>query len=282
MNKHKLLNSFLRWAKLFKKYYQQGDVNNNAIILSYYLLLSLPPIILILGNLLAHLKIGVKTILNYIIQITPSDMSNIIKPIINSFLTNGSNSSLSIGILVTIWSASGLIATLRRCFNQIYNSSSKQNAIVSRILSFILLLLAFLLFALLLSIMLFGQYLLKLLKNNFGTSLGWLTSLLGAKNLIGLVGLFSLLILIYYFVPQAKIKWRYVWIGAVFTSLGWLLLAQGFQLYVEYFAQRVSSYQTIGSFILLMFWLNFSSSIILIGGVINASCQNYFEKVVKF
>ncbi|WP_257610673.1 YhjD/YihY/BrkB family envelope integrity protein, partial [Oenococcus oeni] len=88
-------------------------------------------------------------------------MSNIIKPIINSFLTNGSNSSLSIGILVTIWSASGLIATLRRCFNQIYNSSSKQNAIVSRILSFILLLLAFLLFALLLSIMLFGQYLLK-------------------------------------------------------------------------------------------------------------------------
>ncbi|WP_339325717.1 YhjD/YihY/BrkB family envelope integrity protein, partial [Oenococcus oeni] len=53
-------------------------------------------------------------------------MSNIIKPIINSFLTNGSNSSLSIGILVTIWSASGLIATLRRCFNQIYNSSSKQ------------------------------------------------------------------------------------------------------------------------------------------------------------
>ncbi|OIM79185.1 hypothetical protein ATX97_08410, partial [Oenococcus oeni] len=251
-------------------------------ILSYYLLLSLPPIILILGNLLAHLKIGVRTILNYIIQITPSDMSNIIKPIINSFLTNGSNSSLSIGILVTIWSASGLIATLRRCFNQIYNSSSKQNAIVSRILSFILLLLAFLLFALLLSIMLFGQYLLKLLKNNFGTSLGWLTSLLGAKNLIGLVGLFSLLILIYYFVPQAKIKWRYVWIGAVFTSLGWLLLAQGFQLYVEYFAQRVSSYQTIGSFILLMFWLNFSSSIILIGGVINASCQNYFEKVVKF
>lgn len=281
MDKHKLFNNSLRWAKLFKKYYQQGNINNNAIILSYYLLLSLPPIILILGNLLAHLKISVNTILNYIIQVTPSDISSIIKPIINSFLTNGSNSSLSIGILLTIWSASGLISTLRRCFNQIYSSSTKQNAIVTRILSFILLLIAFILFALLLSIMLFGQYILELLKTNFNSSFGWLASLLGVKNSVGLVGLFVLLALIYYFVPQAKIKWRYVWIGAIFTSLGWLLLAQGFQVYVKYFAQRVSSYQTIGSFILLMFWLNFSSFIILTGGVINASCQNYFEKVVK-
>lgn len=277
VNRHPTLLKAKRWGRLFGKYFQQGDINNNAIILAYYLLLSLPPMILILGSMLTYLKISVSTILAYITPVIPDNISSLVKPILISFLQNGSNESLSIGILITIWSASGLIATLRGCLNQIYETQNKQNPILVRFASFFLLLIALLVFITVMSLLLFGQYVFDLFKNQLGPSFSWLSQVFYAKNIILWFGMFVLLILLYYFIPKQKVSFKYIWIGALFASVSWLLLANGFQLYVDNFAKQISSYHTIGVFILLMFWLNFSSYIILIGAVINASCQDYLQ-----
>ena len=54
-----------------------------------------------------------------------------------------------------------------------------------------------------------------------------------------------------------------------------MLLSQVFGLYVKYFSSRVASYQIIGSFIILMLWLNFAATIIILGAIINAVVAEY-------
>ncbi|MDN6543282.1 MAG: YihY/virulence factor BrkB family protein, partial [Lentilactobacillus parabuchneri] len=41
----------------------------------------------------------------------------------------------------------------------------------------------------------------------------------------------------------------------------------------RFFAHRIDAYNTIGTFIVLMFWLDFSGIIMLFGGVVNAAIQ---------
>ena len=57
------------------------------------------------------------------------------------------------------------------------------------------------------------------------------------------------------------------------ATLGLMLLAQAFTVYLKFFSQRIDAYKTIGTFIVLMFWLDFSGVIMLFGGVVNATIQ---------
>ena len=50
-------------------------------------------------------------------------------------------------------------------------------------------------------------------------------------------------------------------------------LTQGFSFYVRYFARSVLSYGTIGTFIVLLFWMNYSALVIMVGAVINATLE---------
>ncbi len=87
--------------------------------------------------------------------------------------------------------------------------------------------------------------------------------------------------LIYHYVfdlcdsTECAIKLKAVIPGTIFATVGWMLLSQVFGIYAKYFATRVSGYQIIGSFIVLMLWLNFAATIIIFGGIINAVVQEY-------
>jgi membrane protein len=71
------------------------------------------------------------------------------------------------------------------------------------------------------------------------------------------------------------VRIKYALPGTIFATVGWIVLAQGFSIYAQTFAQRVSGYQIIGSFIVLMFWLNFAATIIILGGVLNVTIEEY-------
>ena len=92
-----------------------------------------------------------------------------------------------------------------------------------------------------------------------------------------IIALLFILMLIYWLVPNAKVKLRSTLPGAVFATAGWMLLSQVFGLYARFFAARISGYQIIGSFIVLMIWLNLAATIIILGGIINAVVEEYLS-----
>ncbi|MFB9769777.1 YihY/virulence factor BrkB family protein [Lactiplantibacillus modestisalitolerans] len=273
-----------KWIEIMIRRYNQANVSNNAIVLAYYALMSIAPIILIVGNLVARFDLKTGQILAYAQEIIPSNVYQTFKPILVSFLSSGSSGSLSIGIVVTVWSASKIIAAVRRSLNEAYGVDNVQGAVVTRIMAFLLTLGLLLLIMSLALFFTLSQVMMDLLLKVTNTSRSiipnWWNQLLDNKYLITFVGMFLMALVLYYFVPNAQVKLRYVWPGALVTTIGWIVISQGFRFYIELFARRVTSYQTIGSLIVLMFWLNFSGILLMFGGVVNATVQEWFEETI--
>ena len=70
--------------------------------------------------------------------------------------------------------------------------------------------------------------------------------------------------LMFKILPDAKIKWRNVWIGAIVTSLLFILGKFGLGIYFGK-TQPASAYGAAGSVILVMLWVSYSCMIVFFG-----------------
>lgn len=77
-------------------------------------------------------------------------------------------------------------------------------------------------------------------------------------------GVSVLFALMFKILPDAKIKWRDVWIGAIATSLLFILGKFGLGIYFAK-ASPGSTYGAAGSIILIMLWVSYSSMILFFG-----------------
>lgn len=268
----------MKWQRLRTviKHYQAAEISKNAVVSTYYTLLSVFPLLIFLGNLLALLKLPVSEVLRYVAIIVPKSLYPTIAPLIRSLLTQGNGGLLSIGAVVTLWSASKGVVTLRQSVNQVYEIKTPQNALLSRLISLVLTLLFLIVVVSLVVIFGFGQDVLNYLAPRLNLPQHVLT--LFGQFKLPVVGPMLLLILalLQYWLPQVKLHLRCVWPGALLTAVGWLALAQFFALYLRYFARSVTSYGTLSTFIILLFWLNFLVQFLLLGCFLTRLLETHF------
>ncbi|MEE6674108.1 YihY/virulence factor BrkB family protein [Pediococcus acidilactici] len=277
---------FFRKSKTFLKAllrrFNESEVVNNSIVLAYYLLLSFFPLVMLLGTLLPLFQIRVNTVLEYIETAVPETIYNITEPIVKDFLGSGNGELFSFSLLMTVFSASQAVAAFQRTVNRAYGVAKYQNPIINRVVSFFLTVVIIAIMGVLVFLFSFGQTLVSYLTPilNLPTHLFALVGQL--KWPVTIVGLFVGLSLLYYLVPNAKIRFKYVIPGSIFATVGTMVLSQVFSFYLRIFARSVTSYKTLGTFIAIMFWLNFSAMIIMFGGVLNATWQELREgKIIE-
>lgn len=265
-----------RFFKIFFGHFNDAEVGNSAVILAWYSLLSIFPAVIVVGNLLPLLGIDAHTILTYLQTAVPEDIYKTLAPAILSFLQRGNGGLLSIGAVVALWSTSQVAAAFQRTVNQSYGVGKNQSAIANRLFSFLWMILVIMIMAAIIIFFTIGQVVVKQLTPILHLGQNVFDVVSSLKWPVTFVMLFLLLLLLYYFLPNARLKWRYVWVGALSATVAWLLLSQLFSLYVDYFARSVTTYKTVGSVIVIMMWLDFSGIVILTGAVLNASIQEYF------
>jgi membrane protein len=83
----------------------------------------------------------------------------------------------------------------------------------------------------------------------------WATTLL----LVVVVGL------VFYYVPNAKVRFRDVWVGAVVTGLLWKGAVEGFRWYVRDMTRLTLIHGSIAAVIVFLFWVYVSAVIFLYG-----------------
>ena len=126
-----------------------------------------------------------------------------------------------------------------------------------------------------------GQYIIELLQPIFHYSTSVIDTFQALKWPLTTVVLLVIMCLIYAVVPNRKLSLRSILPGAIFSTVGWMLLSQIFGLYVKYFSSRIASYQIIGSFIILMLWLNFAATIIILEQLSTLSSMNTYLEIKK-
>lgn len=262
------------WWHFLITHFRMARISDSAVVLAYYILLSIFPLLIIVGSVFKLAGLNYVHLMETLRLICPTTIFKFMRPIIYSALKDGGKTQLSIGLLVTVWSASRMIAAFQRTVNSVYGIK-RPSAFFNQVLSYVWMLVFILMAIGIIIFSLFSKVLLRVAVHYLhGTTI--IIKMLDQYQLpFTILTFYGVVCLLYYFVPIIKVRMKYIWCGALISSVGILLLSKGFSLYLMYFTNSLSAYRALGAFIILMFWLYFLGLLLLFGVVVNATDQDY-------
>ncbi|WP_208560603.1 YihY/virulence factor BrkB family protein [Marinilactibacillus kalidii] len=259
----------IRLINIFQSNWERADINQSAAGMAYFLLLSLLPILLVIANVIPLLPMATEDILNFMSEVIPQDIFNVLEPTLASYLESGSGGVISIGLLGAIWSASKVINILRKVLNDVYGATMQNNFIIARIISVFVMTGILIVIGLVVFLFVFGEQILTIIQDFVDLQLPFIDTFLIVRYIVLIAILFVVFFIVYRFVPNHNITVKYSFPGAIFSTVGWLILVQGFSLYLNVAGGDAVANATFGAFIALMLFLYLSSIIMLLGGLLN-------------
>jgi membrane protein len=251
--------------------WNQDKVPLFAAALAYYTVFSLAPL-LIIAIAIAGAVFGEEAaqgqIVGQIQGLVGRDGAEAIQTMLQNAQRPGSGGTIAsiIGVITLLFGASGVFGQLQQALNAIWEVEPRpergwKNFIQSRFLSFAMVLVIG--FLLLVSLIL--SAVLVAISNFFGNMMPEFVAIgQGLNFLISFVVITVLFASIYKFLPDVRVPWKNLWIGAAATAL---LFNIGRYLIGLYLGNSGigSTYGAAGSFVVLLVWVFYSAQIILFG-----------------
>ena len=235
--------------------------------LSYSLILSIFPAIMIIGYIISKLHISTNMIFDILSPSVPADALEIILKFLSTGFRGG-NIVWTI-ILALIFSSNGANAII--VTSNILYKNENSDSLKRKVKSFFLVLILLFVFSITRFILGFGSTILKTL---FGLIDGNYSELYKFFSIvkwpISFFIIFFLVKVLYTLAPDVRIKSRTVTRGALFTTVGWVIVTFIYSIYVSKFARYDVFYGNVSSIIIMMVWVYILSSILVIGIAINA------------
>lgn len=258
---------------------QYVDVTALGAQLAFFFLLSLFPLLIFMVTLLPYLNLQEDQLFNILRTYAPGEVYSLIDGTLDEVLSDRNGGLLSVGIIATIWSASNGMNALIKSLNRSYDLDETRPFLIARGISIIFTLLLIVLFVVALALPIFGEQIGTFLFSYLGYEQGFLSVWNQVRWTIPPVMIFIVFMLLYWIAPNRKLYLKSVIPGAIFATVGWIVVSLGFSLYVSSFANYSATYGSIGGIIVLMMWLYFSGTILMVGGQINAVMQERKEKI---
>ncbi|MFX3625529.1 MAG: YihY/virulence factor BrkB family protein [Ectobacillus sp.] len=254
---------------------RDDDVAGLASQLAYFFLLSLFPALVFLMTMIGYLPIETEDVLKLLREYAPADAMDLLEGNIKKVLQKENGGLLSFGILGTIWAASNGINAIMNAFNKAYDIKETRPFYITRVLSIVLTLsmVFVIVFALVLPV--FGNLIGKTIAQALGLSDGFKFGWKVFRLFLSFLVLFVVFSFLYKFAPNRKVRPKEVVSGALFASIGWILVSYLFAFYVERFGNYADTYGGLGAIIILMLWFYLTAWVILLGGEINALLNCY-------
>ncbi|MBC1372844.1 YihY/virulence factor BrkB family protein [Listeria booriae] len=265
-------------GEIAKTNWKSARITSHAAQLTFYILLSILPMMLVFGNLIPLFPIPKEEIYNTLQTFMPPEVYDILHPVIESMLTNASGTAISLGLITAIWSASKCFSALQEVLNIVYQAPDRKNFIVTRIMSFIMMLVIIVVIGAVVFVFAFGEQIVTFLQDQFDLKLDALANLGAAKWFITPIFLFILFLIIYWLVPNVKWKIRKSVVGALFATIGWLAATELLSAYVSFQGDKILGFGSLSIMIVIMLWLYFVSIILLLGAFINVIIDSYKQQ----
>lgn len=261
------------FGKELAKRIKEMDVTGLGAQLAFFFLLSIFPLLLFLITLLPYLNLSKDQVYDFLVQIMPGEIYLLIEETLNEILTTQNTGLLSFGIIATIWSASLGMDALIKSLNFSYGVEENRPLLVSRGMSIVLTILMIFILIVALVLPIFGRQIGLFIFTYLGQGEGFLELWAAIRFTIPSLIIFIVCAVIYWVAPNIRLDLKSVLSGAVFTTVGWLILSYGFSIYINNFGNFSATYGSIGGIIILMLWLYLSAMLLLIGGQVNAVAQ---------
>lgn len=253
-----------------------GIYNSNdltfASSIAYYSLLSLFPFFLLVLAILASVTdndVDRASVLDFVLRYFPRQFE-----FVNAQLKSMQSAGIRLGVfgsVLMVWAAMGVFGAITSAVNHAWGVEKQPSYLKHKLISFVMLVAASLL--LLIGLMLVSAI-------NVAEARWFAVIMTHAPALLVLQGwaiksattiIFIVLVgLIFYFVPNAAVRFRDVWVGAILTGLLWRGALVGFSRYVRDL-HRFSVHGSIAAVVVFLVWIYISAVILLYGVEVTAA-----------
>ncbi|MGZ4787874.1 MAG: YihY/virulence factor BrkB family protein [Terriglobales bacterium] len=267
--------AFREFGSVLKKVYADIQANHTMAMaagLSYYFVMSLFPLLILAASIVAFLPIPnlFDTILADMQRVIPSDSMGLVRAVLRDVITPHKGSFLTVGILGTIWTASGGFASLIEALNVAYDVPETRPFWKTRLLAIGLMFVIG-------TLMVIGA-IAMFLGPQFGT---WLAAKIGLswvfakvwpvlRWVVAITFIVLAVELVFYWAPNVKQRFWSTLPGASIGVAFWIGASYALGVYFRHFANFNRTYGTLGAAVALMVWLYWSWFVILAGAEINS------------
>ena len=256
----------------FEGFYTSDDLTYAASI-AYYAMLSLFPFFLLAFTLLGRSTAGVSNrneVLTFVLRYFPGQFDFITKQL-DAF--RGDTVGIGIaGTIALVWGALGVFGAISTAVNYAWGVEEQRSFWKHKLVSFVMLLVAGLILLVALVMISVTQV----------VSASWFAEVLHVFPWLGIMRgftvrhattlLFILVVgLIYYFVPNAKVRFRDVWIGAFMTGLLWKGALELFSWYMRDMTRFTRVNGSIAAVVVFLVWVYVQAAILLYGAEFTAA-----------
>jgi len=251
--------------------WNSDDPFRQSAVIAYYSIFSLPALLLIIIKVVGQVY-GEEAIRGEIATQISSAVGQEAAEQVQNIIANVSQQgdstfAIIVGIGTLLFGATGVFFQLQLSLNKVWEVEAKPESGILKIALDRVLSLGFILgvgFLLMVSLALTAalQALGNFIQQYLPDYLLYVFQI--AEELISLGVITTLFAMIYKFLPDAKVEWRSVWVGAAVTSLLFVLGKIGIGFYFGQ-AEPGSAFGAAGAIILILLWVNYSALIFLFG-----------------
>lgn len=247
----------------------EDDVFALASQLAYYLVLSFFPFMLFLMTLAGFSKLNSREILVGLDVMLPKSVLELTQSTIREIFDTQYTGLLWVSILLMMWTSSSAFRAVIKSVNKAYGFNENRSFIKLSIISMLGIFGLAVIIILALGMLVFGNVIGEYIKNYH--SLYKLLIILWNifRYVFIIVVMIFIFVVIYKLAPAKRLTWKEVIPGAVFSTLGWVVVSFGFSFYIDNFNNYSRFYGSLGAVFILMTWLFIISIIFILGVEIN-------------
>jgi len=251
----------------FEGFYQSDNLTYAASI-AYYTLLSLFPFFLLAFAVLGHVTSDAHdraAVLGFVLRYFPAQFDFITEQL-DAFNAHAATFGVA-GTIALVWGALGVFGAISTAVNYAWGVEKQRSFWKHKLFSFLMLAVAGLLMIISLLLVTASQivgasWFARVLADVPGLAIlrGFAVTNATTLLFIAVVGF------VFYFVPNAKVRFRDVWIGAIVTGLLWKGALEGFSWYIRDMSRFTRVNGSIAVVVVFLVWV-YTQSVILLYGV---------------
>jgi membrane protein len=242
-----------------------------AASIAYYSLLSLFPFFLLAFSIIASVTSSDAdraAVMGFVLRYFPQKFR-----FVEEQLNALQQARIQLGVVGSVlmtWAAMGVFGAITSAVNHAWGVDRQPSFLKHKLISFVMLLLA----GVLLVVGLLLVSAVNVVQARWFAGVLELTpGLLSLQSVFvkwATTLIFTLVVgLVFYFVPNAQVRFRDVWVGAVLTGLLWHAAFAGFSFYVR--DSRLSVHGSVAAVVAFLFWIYVSAVILLYGVEVTAA-----------
>ncbi|MBP3888847.1 MAG: YihY/virulence factor BrkB family protein [Cellulosilyticum sp.] len=274
----------IKWLiiKLIKRY-KSHSLSTTSAYMAYYWVLAFFPFIIFVISLLTYTNLPTGIFMEYVEEAIPKTLVPVVENTISQFIMYRSTTLVSVGGLITLWSAGTAVNALIKGIHIAYGSNYVRPFIMSRLVAIAYTILLAVVLILMMVGLVFGNRLGDYVFSMLHLSRGVFLPIWNLVRLVmPFIALVMVMYLLYRIIPRKHLKDTNVWPGVIFTSVSWYAFSLVFSIYVDNYSKYNQLYGSIGSVFVLLIWLYGSCTLLLIGAEINAILQDTrTEKIAR-